>query len=225
MTDPARTLDVYRLGRVPYEAARALQLALVERRADDRIGDTLLLLEHDDVVTIGRGAQVDAAAGVPYPVIEVERGGEATWHGPGQIVGYVIAKLEGQERDLHRVLRAVEEGVMETLRELGVSPARNPPHTGVWVGAKKLCSVGIAVRRWVTYHGFALNVRADLAAYRTFKPCGLDAAVMDSLHRVVQNLPSNHAIEAMLATHVAHAFSRAARFRATADLESDQESP
>lgn len=219
MTIASRHLHVHRLGRVDYAAARALQLALVERRADDRIADTLLLLEHDDVVTVGRGADREAASAVPYPVVEVERGGEATWHGPGQIVGYVIVKLDGPERDLHRVLRAVEEGVIETLRGLGVSPSRNPPHTGVWIGAKKVCSVGIAVRRWVTYHGFALNVRTDLAAYRTFKPCGLDAAVMDSLHRMVPNLPATHAVETMLATHLARAFSRDAVFRENTDLE------
>lgn len=224
MTHSFGRLATYRLGRMDYAAARALQLDLVERRAEGRIDDTLLLLEHDDVVTVGRGADVGAASGVPYPVVEVERGGEATWHGPGQIVGYLIVKLEGNERDLHRVLRAVEEGVIETLRELGVSPSRNPPHTGVWVGQKKLCSVGIAVRRWVTYHGFALNVRADLAAYRTFKPCGLDAAVMDSLHRIVQQLPANAVVETMLATHLAAVFSRDVEFRAASDLALDQES-
>jgi lipoyl(octanoyl) transferase len=219
VTAASPRLDVFRLGRVEYAAARRLQLALVEKRADDRIADTLLLLEHDDVVTIGRGAGASDAADVPYPVVEVERGGEATWHGPGQVVGYLIAKLEGERRDLHRVLRAVEEGVMEAVRELGAAATRNPPHTGVWVGDKKVCSVGIAVRRWVTYHGFALNLRTDLAAYRTFRPCGLDAAVMDSLHRLLPNLPATHVVETMLATHLARVFMREPSFRPNSDLE------
>jgi lipoyl(octanoyl) transferase len=220
-----RQLDVIRLGRVPYEAARKLQLDLVERRANDAIDDCLLLLEHDDVITVGRGADQAAAESAPFPVVEVERGGEATWHGPGQIVGYLIVKLEEAERDLHRVLRAVEEVVIETLRELGLAGARHPPHTGVWVGDRKVCSIGIAVKRWVTYHGFALNVRTDLAAYRTFKPCGLDAAVMDSLHRLTSVLPAVAAIETLLAQSTGAVFGRTVVYKSSADVPREREAP
>jgi lipoyl(octanoyl) transferase len=176
-----RPLIVRDLGRADYAGTLAAQLDLVARRARGEIDDHLLLVEHDSVLTIGRGADRDAVAGLALPVHEVSRGGEATWHGPGQLVGYPILALQGGERDLHRYLRDLEEVLILTCLDLGVAAGRNPPHTGVWIGAKKVASIGVAVRQWVTYHGFALNVDCDLAAFRGFDPCGLSSAVMTSL--------------------------------------------
>lgn len=176
-----RPLEVVRLGRRPYEEVREIQLEAVARRAAGEIGDRLYLVEHDSVVTVGRGADPSAVAGVPFPVVHVERGGEATWHGPGQLVGYPILALEEGERDLHRYLRDLEEALIRALSDVGLAATRSPPHTGVWCGTKKLASIGVAVRRWVTYHGFALNVDCDLTAFRSFAPCGLDATVMSSV--------------------------------------------
>ncbi|MFG0317993.1 MAG: lipoyl(octanoyl) transferase LipB [Planctomycetota bacterium JB042] len=177
----SRPLEVVRLGRRPYDEVRDLQLEAVERRAAGDGPDRLFLVEHDPVVTVGRGAGLEAAAGVGVPVVRVERGGEATWHGPGQLVGYPILRLEDGERDLHRYLRDLEEALIRALADLGVAATRNPPHTGVWSGGRKLASIGVAVRRWVTYHGFALNVDCDLRSFEGFAPCGLDAAVMSSV--------------------------------------------
>lgn len=176
-------LHLIDLGLRPYDEVYALQKCLVEERAEDRIGDTLLLVEHDPVITLGRKG--DAAADVlrpGIPVFAIERGGEATYHAPGQLVGYPILKLEeGPARDLHRLLRMIEEVQIRTLSRWGIEASRKQGYTGVWVGEKKISSIGIAVRRWVTYHGLGLNVATDLDGFAAIRPCGLSADVMTSL--------------------------------------------
>lgn len=173
------------LGRLPYAEALERQLELVEKRSRGEISDHLLFVEHPPVVTVGRGGDLDEVAELAMPVIEIGRGGEATYHGPGQLVGYPILELEEGERDLHRYLRDLEEVLIRALARFGIAANRHPPHTGVWVGASKLASIGVAVRRWVTYHGFALNVDVDLAPFMTFRPCGLDGTVMGSMATVL----------------------------------------
>ena len=159
-----RRLVVRELGRVDYLEALALQRRLVEQRARGEIADTLLLLEHPPVFTLGR--RRDAAANVldpgDAPVVEVERGGDVTWHGPGQLVGYPILALDEGERDLHQVLRRLEAALIAVLAACGLEGGRREGYTGVWCGGAKVASLGIAVRSWVTYHGFALNVDCDL---------------------------------------------------------------
>jgi len=174
-------LQVKTPGRMPYLPALRLQHELVELRIQDRIDDQLLLLEHDPVLTVGRGAEVSELASSPFPKVEIERGGAVTYHGPGQLVGYPILKLPPDRRDLHRYLRGLESVLIRVVRELGLPAGRRAPLTGVWVGDRKIASIGVAVRRWVTYHGFALNVETDLSVYRTFRPCGLPGEVMSSL--------------------------------------------
>jgi len=181
------------LGRKPYADVLALQHERVAQRQCGEIGDTLLLVEHDDVVTLGR--RRDAAKNVlvsnAFPVFEIERGGDATYHGPGQLVAYPIVLLQGDERDLHAYLRQLEEAMMLACADLGLATERNPGWTGVWVGSRaglspdhrKLASIGIAVRRWVTFHGLALNVSTDLSKFAVMNPCGLEAQVMTSLSR------------------------------------------
>lgn len=177
----APLLEVRRLGRTRYEDAHALQEALVGARAEERVPDTLLFTEHEPVVTLGRGSPAGDAAGSGLRVVETERGGEATWHGPGQLVGYPILLLPEGRRDLHAYLRELEEVVILALGDFGVEGGRVEGRTGVWIAGRKLCSIGVAVRRWVTWHGFALNVHADLSDFRRFKPCGLDPALMANL--------------------------------------------
>lgn len=174
-------LEVRRLGRTRYEDAHALQRRCVDERVEGRVGDLLLLTEHEPVVTLGRGASHEQVAGVNVPVFEIERGGEATYHGPGQLVAYPIVQLGEQRRDLHRYLRDLEEVVIRVLAEFGVAGRRESGLSGVWIGAHKVCSIGVAVRRWVAWHGFALNVHTDLAAFGEFQPCGLDPNVMTRL--------------------------------------------
>lgn len=177
-TDAGRTLTVERWGRTSYADAHARQEELVRRRIAGEIGDTLVLTEHDPVITLGRKTPRDGHYAGSIPLVEVERGGEATYHGPGQLVAYPIVWLEAERRDLHRYLRDLEEVVIRVLAALGIASDRKSGLTGVWIGERKVCSLGVAVRRWVAWHGFALNVTTDLDAFRGFKPCGLDAQVM-----------------------------------------------
>ncbi len=177
-----RVLD---LGRREYGEVWKLQQELVAARQADAIADTLVLVEHPDVITLGRrpSSQANVVAPGDIPVFEIERGGDVTYHGPGQLVGYPILKLDDAERDLHAYLRNLEEALIGVCADLGLAGRRNPGWTGVWIGERKVASLGIAVRRWVTMHGFALNVATELARFASINPCGLDAAVMTSLGR------------------------------------------
>jgi lipoate-protein ligase B len=182
------TIEIARMGTVDYESALALQDALVAARRDDLIGDTLLLLEHPHVFTFGRGADarylLEARAGVP--VFRVSRGGQVTYHGPGQLVGYPILKLQGPDRDIHVYLRRLEQTMIDALAELRIAAERRAGLTGVWVGERKpderkIGSIGVGLRRWITLHGFALNVTTDLEYFRAMVPCGIAGIEMTSV--------------------------------------------
>jgi lipoyl(octanoyl) transferase len=181
----AGTLQVVEAGLVPYRKALAWQRALAQARITGELEhDVLLLLEHPAVVTLGRTASrahVLRPAGVE--VFEVERGGDVTFHGPGQLVGYPIIDLSGHQRDLHWYLRALERALIAALAELGIPGERNPGYTGVWARGRKIASIGVHVRQWVTWHGFALNVTTDLADFERIVPCGIPGVVMTSLER------------------------------------------
>jgi len=176
-------LKVARLGTVAYETALGLQTAMVAARIADQIDDTLLLLEHPDVFTLGRGADdrfiVDDSAHTP--VFRVSRGGQVTYHGPGQLVGYPILKLEGPARDVGKYLRALEQAMIDALAELRIAAARRAGFTGVWIGDRKIASIGVGIRRWVTHHGFALNVTTDLSRFDSIVPCGIKGCRMTSI--------------------------------------------
>jgi len=179
--------QVLDLGTQPYHDVWARQLELVEQRQRELVPDTLIVVEHPHVFTLGR--RRDSRANVLAPgeveVIEIERGGDVTYHGPGQLVAYPIVLLRDGERDLHRFLRNLEEAVIRTCARFGLAADREPGKTGVWTGAgrtrKKLCSMGIACRKWVTFHGLALNVNADLAYFRRINPCGFESSVMTTM--------------------------------------------
>jgi lipoyl(octanoyl) transferase len=199
-------LDVRRLGRTRYEDAHKLQVELVEARIDHKIRDTLLLTEHEAVVTLGRGSSRDEVAAVTVPVVEVERGGDATYHGPGQVIAYPILELSEARRDLHRYMRDLEEVVIRVLAEFDVKGHRENGLTGVWIGDKKVCSIGVAVRRWVAWHGFALNVFTDLEAFKSFKPCGLKPETMTRLVDHAELPPANILIEVLIIKHFCDVF-------------------
>ena len=176
-----RVLD---LGTREYDQTRADQLELVAQRQRDEVPDTLMLVEHPHVFTLGRSRAAVANVLAPgdVPVIEIERGGDVTYHGPGQLVAYPIVLLrEGPERDLHAFLRNLEEAVIATCARFGIEAGREPGKTGVWTAGKKLCSMGIACRKWVTFHGLALNVTTDLSYFHRINPCGFDSDVMRSM--------------------------------------------
>jgi lipoate-protein ligase B len=177
----ARLID---LGTRAYADVWAMQLALVKQRQQGEIPDTLLFVEHPHVITAGRSAKRDNLLDLgDTPLYEIERGGDVTYHGPGQLVGYPIFLLREDERDLHIYLRNLEESLIQALAGFGVEGTRKAGWTGVWNAAaeRKLASIGVAVKRWVTLHGFALNVATDLGRFAAINPCGLDAAVMGSM--------------------------------------------
>ena len=178
---PLRVRD---LGLLPYVEAHALQESTLAARVCGSIPDTLLLLEHPAVITLGRGtdlANVKAPGGIP--IVPCERGGDVTLHAPGQLVGYVIRKLEAGAGGLHQHMRDLEEVLLRLCTLYGLQGQRHAGATGVWVDGRKIASIGIACRNHVTWHGFALNVNTDLALFRSINPCGFDAAVMTSLQR------------------------------------------
>jgi lipoate-protein ligase B len=199
-------LEVRRLGTTRYPDAHALQRELVEARLAGETDDVLLLTEHEPVITLGRGTDKSGFAQLDLPVVEVERGGDATYHGPGQLVAYPILLLPEGRRDLHRYLRDLEQVVIGVLDEVEVQGSRRDGLTGVWVGERKICSIGVAVRRWVTWHGFALNLATDLEAFRAFRPCGLDPEVMTRLADHVEQPPTRLLYEVLVVKHLCRVF-------------------
>ncbi|MEP6668685.1 MAG: lipoyl(octanoyl) transferase LipB [Chthoniobacter sp.] len=180
-------LSIRWLGRVTFSDALALQEEIVARKtAEPSAPDELLLLEHEPVYTIGRTPDQSSlrdAGALPHPVVQTNRGGQATYHGPGQLVGYPILDLRVRGQDLHRYLRSLEDVLIALAGEYGVDAGRSEGQTGVWIGRKKIASIGVGVRRWISMHGFALNVGGDLAAFRAITPCGIAGVEMTSLSR------------------------------------------
>ncbi len=172
---------------VRYEHALAIQQELLAARIANEIPDTLLLLEHAPVYTIGRSrdrSSLPTESKLPYPLHEISRGGQATFHGPGQLVGYPIVQLKPLGRDLHTYLRALEDSLIAFAQQHGVAAAtRREGLTGIWAEERKLASIGVGVKKWVTYHGFALNLRSEsLAPFEVITPCGIAGVTMTSLH-------------------------------------------
>ena len=213
--EAVRTLDVRRLGRVPYGDGLALQERLVAERQAGRIPDTLLLLEHEPVFTLGRNARAEhvlfpeaelRARG--FEVFETGRGGDVTYHGPGQIVGYPILDLAPDRCDVHRYVRDIEEVLIRTCRDYGVTASRAPGMTGAWVGEEKIGAIGVRIARWVTSHGFAFNVGGDLSPFGLIVPCGLRGRGVTSLERRLgRPVPRDEVME-RLAGHLAAVFGR-----------------
>jgi lipoate-protein ligase B len=204
----ARLLD---LGTREFAEVWKLQLELVGARQRDEIPDTLILVEHPHVITAGRSAKRENLLDLAdTPLFEIERGGDVTYHGPGQLVGYPIFRLTDGERDLHLYLRNLEESIIRALARFELASARKAEWTGVWTvdGARKLASIGVAVKRWVTLHGFALNVSTDLARFGAINPCGLDAAVMASMAGELGRPVEMAAVKDAVRATVAEVFGR-----------------
>lgn len=180
--------DVKFLGRVRYGDGLRIQRDLVVRRIADEIPDTLLLLEHEPVVTLGRVARAEHVlvdrerlAQMGVEIHDTDRGGDVTYHGPGQVVGYPIVDLNGLRRDVKWYLEQLEEVMIRTCARYGVEAARRPGMTGAWVGSEKIGAIGVRVERWVTSHGFAFNVATDLRSFGLIVPCGLQGEGVTSL--------------------------------------------
>jgi len=184
-----RVLEVIQAGRVPYDEALSWQRGLAQDRIAGRLAhDVLLLLEHPPVITLGRSSHAEnvlAPDAEGVEVFEIERGGDVTYHGPGQLVGYPILDLKQHRQDLHWYLRTLEQALIDALARLGIPAERNPGYTGVWTsaGKRKIASIGVHVKQWVTWHGFALNVTTDLSGFDRIVPCGISGVEMTSIGR------------------------------------------
>src|SRR5437762_1245826 len=216
-----RQLEVLNAGLVPYAEALAWQRALAQDRIDGRLAhDVLLLLEHPAVVTLGRNAH---AGHVLEPqgveVFEIERGGDVTLHAPGQLVGYPIVDLTGHKPDLHWYLRTLEQALIDALGRLGIAAERNPGYTGVWTRGRKIASIGIHVKQWVTWHGFALNVTNDLAQFERIVPCGIKGVEMTSVARETGNEKRETGLWDEAVAAVIRGFETAFCVKATASRE------
>jgi len=233
-----RTIEVRRIGVLPYGEALELQRSLVEERKADRIPDTLLLLEHPHVLTLG----VRASQGTPgtrpedwesgrFPnvlatpgrlrslgveIYETGRGGDVTYHGPGQIVGYPIINLRPDRQDVHRYVRDLEDVLIRACGDFAVSARRVPGLTGAWVdhpvrGPEKIAAIGVRIARWITSHGFALNVNVDLAFFDLIVPCGIADHGVTSLQSLAGHSIDQRAVEDRLAAHFVAVFQGAER--------------
>jgi lipoyl(octanoyl) transferase len=212
-----RLLEVRRLGVVGYEDALALQRSLVEERKAGRITDLLLLLQHPAVITVGvkgDGGRSNIVASdsrlseLGIAIHETGRGGDVTYHGPGQIVGYPILDLKPDRPDVHRYVRDIEEMMIRVCADYGVAAGRITGLTGTWVGADKIGAIGVRISRWVTSHGFAFNVGTDLDRFRLIVPCGIADYGVTSLERATGRAVDIVEVEAALAQRFGEVFER-----------------
>jgi lipoyl(octanoyl) transferase len=213
----ARALEIRRLGVIGYEDALSMQRALVEERRAERVPDLLLLLQHPPVITLGvKGdggranivATSERLASLGITVHETGRGGDVTYHGPGQVVGYPIVDLRPDRCDVHRYVRDVEEVMIRVCADYGVTAGRIKGLTGAWVGADKIGAIGVRISRWITSHGFAFNVSTDLDHFRLIVPCGISDRGVTSLENATGKRVPLAEVEDALARHFAGTFER-----------------
>ena len=203
------------LGRVDYRRALDLQMRICASRKLDRVPDALLLLEHPPTITLGRNGKWNNLL-VPDETLrargveryEIDRGGDITFHGPGQVVGYPILKLQASERDVHRYMRNLEECLIRTLRSFGIESGRRERYTGVWTSRGKVAAMGVHISRWVTRHGFALNVNTDLSYYDLIVPCGITGKPVTSMERLLSRPVNLGEVVNRVATEFAAVFGR-----------------
>ena len=211
---PSRLLEIRRLGVLPFREAESLQQKLVIERQQCRVPDLLLMLEHPRVITLGVSADRGNVLASEKTLLEqgikvhqTRRGGDVTYHGPGQLIGYPILSLKPDRCDLHRYVRDLEEVMIRTVNDFGVRAMRIPGLTGVWVGERKLAAVGVRVSRWVTSHGFAMNITTDLDDFSLIRPCGISDKGVTSLAQLTDDDISSVRVADSLARHFSDVFS------------------
>lgn len=173
------------LGRVEYQQTLAWQHSLVRMREHGLARDTIITVEHPAVVTVGRNGHPENFEDTKLAPVFVERGGDVTYHGPGQLVIYFIFNLTRRGRDLHQFMGDIQDGIIAAVKSYGIEARRGDEYTGVWVNQKKLASIGVAVKHWITYHGAAVNLNTKLSDFRKIQPCGLDPKIMISLQKLL----------------------------------------
>ncbi len=172
------------IGQIDYGRALKWQRGLVKMRHDGMARDTIMIVEHPPVITVGKDGHPENYTNDNVEAIQIERGGDVTYHGPGQLVVYFIFNLARRGKDLHLYMTQLQNGIIRALSQIGIDAKRGDEYTGVWVGKKKIASIGIAVKQWVSYHGVAINLNTDLDQFKCINPCGLDASVMTSVQEI-----------------------------------------
>ena len=212
-----RPIQVRRLGIVPYAEALDLQRALAEERRHDRIPDTLLLLQHPAVITLGVKTDGGRSNVVATPerlqalgidIYEAGRGGDVTYHGPGQLVGYPILDLKPDRQDVHRYVRDLEDVMMRVCADFGIQAGRIQGCSGAWVGAEKIGAIGVRISRWIASHGFAFNVNTDLSHFQLIVPCGISDRGVTSLAALLGRPVPMEDVEAAVVRHLGEVFER-----------------
>ena len=218
-------VDVVNLGLTDYQSAWDLQRNLFDLRARGRIDDVLLLTEHNHVYTLGKSSDENHLLASRRElqergaqVFHTDRGGDVTYHGPGQLVGYPILDLAGYRPDIHRYLRDIEKVVIRTLGEFGILGRRDQQFTGVWVGNDKIAAIGVKVSRWITMHGFALNVNTDLSYFDRIIPCGIFHKGVTSMERTLGRNVSLGDVASVAAREFAHVFGVSITTRSREDI-------
>lgn len=204
---------VYWLGLIEYAKAYELQTQLLKERLAGKIPDTLLLLEHKPVITLGKSGKLENILASPeelarqgVSLVFIDRGGDATYHGPGQLVGYPVMDLRARGRDAHQYLHNLEEVIIRTMSDFGIKAGRDSSHAGVWVDNQEIAAIGLSLRKWITMHGFALNVNTDLAQFSLINPCGFNNRQATSITQVLgREVPIAQVKEKLLA-HFAQVF-------------------
>ena len=200
------SLNILDLGLTEYQRALDIQKTLVKERLDNSTSDTLLLLEHPHVVTLGKQTNPNDVLNNSIPIVKIDRGGSATYHGPGQLIGYIIMDLRSKGISVPILISKIHEIIILTLDELDIKAKRKKNDTGVWIDQKKIASIGLSVRNWITYHGFSLNVNTDLERFNTIRPCGYDSQVMTSVNSIKKNEYSKEVIQTKIIRNFSNVF-------------------
>ena len=200
------SLNILDLGLTEYQRALDIQKTLVKERLDNSTSDTLLLLEHPHVVTLGKQTNPNDVLNNSIPIVKIDRGGSATYHGPGQLIGYIIMDLRSKGISVPVLISKIHEIIILTLDELDIKAKREKNDTGVWIGQKKIASIGLSVRNWITYHGFSLNVDTDLERFNTIRPCGYDSQVMTSVNSITRKEYSKEVIQTKIIRNFSNVF-------------------
>lgn len=209
-----RSLSYSDLGFVDYKKTWDFQKELLNERKNNLIDDTLLLLEHPHTYTLGKTANKNNLIGSEdfltkksISIFEIDRGGDITYHGPGQLVGYPIINLTDWQQDTHKYLRALEEAIIKTIAEFGITGERNDKFTGVWINERKIAAIGIKVSRWITMHGFALNCNTDLSFYDGIIPCGIKDKAVTSIEKEIGQKISMNDLKEKFVKHFVEVFN------------------
>ena len=200
------SLNILDLGLTEYQRALDIQKTLVKERLDNSTSDTLLLVEHPHVVTLGKQTSPNDVLNNSIPIVKIDRGGSATYHGPGQLIGYIIMDLRSKGISVPILISKIHEIIILTLDELGIKAKRKKNDTGVWIDQKKIASIGLSVRNWITYHGFSLNVNTDLERFNTIRPCGYDSQVMTSVNSIKRKEYSKEVIQTKIIRNFSNVF-------------------